>query len=156
LHEQSVPEKITLRSNGSRRKFWRSLLHPQVTSHRKIVAHAATQGDYIRIEIGWEATGLLYVPFHRFLSTSPLLCPFELELVCINPKRVANFKEVWCCDWKRVQPFSNVFGATGIALLTEFTVAELTAMSHDPLVDLSPFLCPPIELHPTPGKSFLD
>jgi transposase len=39
-------------------------------------------------------------------------------------------------DWKRVKPLSTVFGATRVALLTEFTVAELTALSHDQLVDL--------------------
>ena len=50
------------------------------------LAQTARQGDYIRIEIGWEATGLLWVPFHRLLSTSPLLQPFELELICLNPK----------------------------------------------------------------------
>ena len=165
------------------------------------LAEAATQGGYTRLEIGWEATGLLWVPFHRFLSTTPLLQPFELELVCINPKLVANFKDglvlrrpknderdAWdvaarirfgelpvsyvpadfwqglrrltryrfqlsrmlsreemrfqsyaflkLSDWKRVKPFSTIFGATSIALLTEFTVAELTALSHDALVDL--------------------
>ncbi len=33
------------------------------------------------------------MPFHRFLSTSPLLRPLVPELVCINPKLVANFKD---------------------------------------------------------------
>ena len=165
------------------------------------LAQAATRSGYTRLEIGWEATGLLWVPFHRFLSTSPLLRPFDLKLVCFNPKLVANFKDslvlrhpknddrdaldiaarvrfgelprsyvpadFWqglrrltryrfqlsrtlareemrfqsyaflkASDWHRVQPFSNVFGATSIALLTEFTVAELTALSHDQLVEL--------------------
>jgi len=129
------------------------------------------------------------------------LRPFELKLVCFNPKLVAKFKDglvlrgpknddrdafdvaarlrfgelplsyvpsdFWqglrrltryryhlskalsqekmrfqsyaflkCSDWKRVQAFSNIFGATSIALLTEFTVAELKEMTHDQLVDL--------------------
>jgi len=165
------------------------------------LAHSATQQGYTRIEIGWEATGMLWIPFHRYLTTEPLLRPFELKLVCFNPKLVAKFKDglvlrgpknddrdafdvaarlrfgelplsyvpsdFWqglrrltryryhlskalsqekmrfqsyaflkCSDWKRVQAFSNIFGATSIALLTEFTVAELKEMTHDQLVDL--------------------
>ena len=165
------------------------------------IAQAATQLGYVRIEVGWEATGMLWIPFHRYLRSDPLLQPFELELVCFNPKLVAKFKEglvlrspknddrdafdvaarlrfgelplsyvpsdFWqglrrltryryrlsktlsrekmrfqsyaflkCSDWKRVKPFSDIFGATSIALLTEFTVAELQEMTHDQLVDL--------------------
>jgi transposase len=165
------------------------------------IAQSATELSYVRIEIGWESTGMLWIPFHRYLSTEPLLQPFELELVCFNPKLVAKFKDglvlrspknddrdafdiaarlrfgelpvsyvpsdFWqglrrltryryrlskalsqekkrfqsyaylkYSDWKRVKPFSDVFGATSIALLTEFTVAELQEMTHDQLVDL--------------------
>lgn len=165
------------------------------------IAQAATELGYTRIEIGWEATGMLWIPFHRYLSTEPLLHPFELELVCFNPKLVAKFKDglvlrspknddrdafdiaarirfgelpvsyvpgdFWqglrrltryryrlskalsqekmrfqsyaylkCSDWKRVKAFSDVFGATSTALLTEFTVDELQEMTHDQLVDL--------------------
>jgi transposase len=165
------------------------------------IARTATELGYARIEIGWEATGMLWIPFHRYLSTEPLLQSFELELVCFNPKLVAKFKDglvlrgpknddrdafdvaarlrfgelpvsyvpsdFWqglrrltryryrlskalsrekmrfqsyaflkCSDWKRVKAFSDVFGATSIALLTEFTVAELQDMTHDQLVDL--------------------
>jgi transposase len=57
------------------------------------IAQAATDLGYTRIEIGWEATGMLWIPFHRCLSTEPLLRPFELELVCFNPKLVAKFKD---------------------------------------------------------------
>ena len=165
------------------------------------IAQAATKLGYTRVEIGWEATGMLWIPFHRYLSTEPLLQPFELELVCFNPKLVAKFKDglvlrspkdderdafdvaarlrfgelpvsyvpsdFWqglrrltryryclskamsrekmrfqsyaflkCSDWKRVKAFSDIFGATSAALLTEFTVAELQEMTHDQLVDL--------------------
>jgi transposase len=65
---------------------------PGAQSAAAIIAEVATHLGYTRIEIGWEATGMLWIPFHRFLSTSPLLQPFELELVCFNPKLVANFK----------------------------------------------------------------
>ncbi len=166
-----------------------------------IIAEAATRLGCTRIEIGWEATAMLWIPFHRMLSTSPLLQSFELQLVCFNPKLVANFKnglvlrrpknddrdafdvaarlrfgelpvsyvpdDFWqglrrltryrfrlsrnlsrekmrfqsyaflkCSDWKRVKPFADVLGATSAALLTEFTSAELRAMSHDQLVEL--------------------
>ena len=165
------------------------------------LAQAATEGGYTRLEIGWESTGMLWIPFHRYLSAEPLLHPFELELVCFNPKLVTRFKDglvlrspknddrdaldiaarirfgelpvtfvpgdFWqglrrltryryrlsktlsqektrfqayaflkASDWKRVKPFSDVLGATSAALLTEFTVADLQAMTHDQLVDL--------------------
>jgi len=165
------------------------------------IAQVATELGYARIQIGWEATGMLWIPFHRYLSTEPLLQPFELELVCFNPKLVAKFKDglvlrspknderdafdvaarlrfgelptsfvpgdFWqglrrltryryrlskamsrekmrfqsyaylkVSDWKRVKAFSDVFGATSAALLTEFTVVELQAMTHDQLADL--------------------
>jgi transposase len=165
------------------------------------IAAAATELGYTRIEIGCEATGMLWIPFHRYLSTAPPLQPFELELVCFNPKLVAKFKDglvlrspkdderdafdiaarlrfgelpisyvpsdFWQglrrltryryrlskamsqekmrfqsyaflkgSDWKRVKAFSDIFGATSVALLTEFTVAEVQEMTHDQLVDL--------------------
>jgi transposase len=165
------------------------------------IAQTATDLGYARIEIGWESTGMLWIPFHRYLSTEPLLQPFELDLVCFNPKLVAKFKDglvlrspknddrdafdiaarlrfgelpvsyvpsdFWqglrrltryryrlskalsqeknrfqayaflkCSDWNRVQAFSDFLGATSVALLTEFTVAEVQDMTHDQLVDL--------------------
>ena len=165
------------------------------------IAEIATDLGYARTEIGWEATGMLWIPFHRYLSCCPQLQSFELQLVCFNPQLVTKFKEglvlrrpkndklsasasaarlrfgelplsyvpgdFWqglrrltryrfhlsrnlsrekmrfqsyaflkCSDWKRVKSFSDVFGATSIALLTEFTVAEIKEMSHDQLVDL--------------------
>jgi len=165
------------------------------------VAQAATEKGYRRIEIGWEATGMLWIPFHRHLTTNPLLQAFDLELACFNPKLVAKFKDglvlrspknddrdafdiaarlrfgelpvsyvpddFWqglrrltryryrlsqalsqekmrfqsyaflkCSDWKRGSTFSDIFGATSIALLTECTNAELLQMSQDQLVDL--------------------
>jgi transposase len=165
------------------------------------VAQAATAMGYARVEIGWEATGMLWIPFHRYLSTDPLLQSFDLDLICFNPKLVAKFKDglvlrspknderdafdiaarlrfgelpvsyvpsdFWqglrrltryryrlsralsqekmrfqsyaflkCSDWKRVKAFSDIFGATSVALLTQFTCAQLQQMTHDQLVDL--------------------
>lgn len=165
------------------------------------IAQLAARLGYTRIEIAWEATGMLWIPFHRYLSSCPQLQPFELELVCLNPQLVTKFKEglvlrrpkndpldasavaarlrfgelplsyvpadFWqglrrltrhrfhlsrslarekmrfqayaflkCSDWKRVKAFADVFGATSVTLLTEYTVVELTQMTHDQLVDL--------------------
>lgn len=167
---------------------------------RAIAAIAESLGAS-RIEIGWEATGMLWIPFHRYLSDCAQLQSFERELVCFNPQLVTKFKDglvlrrpkddkrdastvaarlrigewplsyvpgdFWqglrrltryrfhlsrnmsrekmrfqayaflkCSDWKRVKAFSDVFGATSIALLTEYTTTELRQMSHDQLVDL--------------------
>ena len=174
---------------------------PGAQSATATIVQAATHLDYTRIEIGYEATGMLWIPFHRFLDTSPLLQPFDLAQVCFNPKLVADFKDAlvlrgpknddrdafdvaarvqighwpvsyvpddfWqglrrltryrfrlsrnlsrekmrfqsyaflkYSDWKRVKPFSDVFGATSAALLTEFTAAELREMTHSQLADL--------------------
>ena len=174
---------------------------PGAQSATSRLANVATRLGYTRIEIGYEATGMLWIPFHRFLSTCQLLAPFDLQQVCFNPKLVADFKnalvlrgpkdddrdafdvaarvqvghwpdsyvpdDFWqgvrrltryrfhlsriisqekmrfqsfaflkCSDWKRVKTFSDVFGATSAALLTEFTAAELREMTHDQLADL--------------------
>jgi transposase len=174
---------------------------PGAQSAASRLAEVATRLSYTHIEIGCEATGMLWIPFHRFLSTCQLLEPFDLQLVCFNPKLVADFKDAlvlrgpknderdafdvaarvqighwpdsyvpddfWqglrrltryrfrlsrnlsqekvrfqsyaflkCSDWKRVKAFSDVFGATSAALLTEFTAAELREMTQDQLADL--------------------
>ena len=174
---------------------------PGAQSATSRLADVATRLGYTRIEIGYEATGMLWIPFHRFLSTCQLLASFDLQQVCFNPKLVADFKDAlvlrgpksddrdafdvaarvqvghwpvsyvpddfWqglrrltryrfklsrtlskekmrfqsfaflkCSDWKRVKTFSDFFGATSAALLTEFTTAELREMTHDQLAGL--------------------
>ena len=64
---------------------------PGAQSALTTIARVAAQMGYTRIDIGWEATGMLWIAFHRTLGTSPLLEPFDLKLVCFNPKLVANF-----------------------------------------------------------------
>jgi hypothetical protein len=66
---------------------------PGAESAATTIAQAATNLGYTHIEIGWEATGMLWLPFHRFLASNSLLQPFIPELVCFNPKLVAKFKE---------------------------------------------------------------
>ena len=66
---------------------------PGVQSAAATMAQTATQGRYTQLEIGWEATGLLWVPFHQLLSTSPLSQPFQPQLIFFNPELVANFKD---------------------------------------------------------------
>ncbi len=165
------------------------------------LAETATQLGYTRLEVGWEATGLLWLPFHQQLTQSEQLHALEVQPICFNPKLVANFKDglvlrhpknderdAWdiaarlrigelpvsyvptdfwqglrrltryryhlardlvreelrfqataflkCSDWQRVKPFANLFGATSLALLTEFTVADLQAMSRLELAEL--------------------
>jgi transposase len=165
------------------------------------LARAATQHGYTRLQIGWEATGLLWLPFHQQLRGHPVLQGFDVQPACFNPKLVANFKDglvlrhpknderdAWdvaarlrlgelpvsyvpsafwqglrrltryryhlvqelvreehrfkalaflkCSDWQRVKPFADLFGATSLALLTEFTRADLEALPHAALVEL--------------------
>ncbi|NIN65156.1 MAG: transposase, partial [Anaerolineae bacterium] len=57
------------------------------------IAEIAASLGYARIEIGWEATGMLWIPFHRYLSDCSQLHPFELQLVCFNPQLVSKFKD---------------------------------------------------------------
>ena len=164
------------------------------------LAELATHLGYQRAEIGWEATGMLWIPFHRYLSRCPQLHSLELEWVCSNPQLVTKFEglvlrrpkndpldaaaiaarlrfgewslsyvpdDFWqglrrltryrfhlsralsrekmrfqayaflkCSDWSRVKAFADLFGATSISLLTEFTIAELHQMTHHQLVGL--------------------
>jgi transposase len=174
---------------------------PGAQSAAACVAETAARLGYTHVEIGYEATGMLWIPFHRLLATCQLLDPFHLQLVCFNPKLVADFKDAlvlrepkgdardafdvaarvqighwpdsyvpddfWqglrrltryrfrlarnlsqekmrfqsyaflkCSDWRRVKAFSDVFGATSAALLTEFTAAALRGMPHSQLADL--------------------
>ena len=57
------------------------------------LVEVATDLNYPCIQIGYEATGMLWIPFHRFLKTNQLLAPFELQQICFNPKLVADFKD---------------------------------------------------------------
>ena len=66
---------------------------PGAESAATTIAQTATDLGYTHIEIGWEATGMLWLPFHRFLTANSLLQPFTPKLVCFNPKLVAKFKE---------------------------------------------------------------
>jgi len=55
---------------------------------------AGTDGvGYDRLIGGLEATGLLWLPFHVYLTESAALQPFHLQLVCFNPKLIADFKK---------------------------------------------------------------
>jgi transposase len=65
---------------------------PGAQSAAAQLVEVATRLSYDCIQIGYEATGMLWIPFHRFLKTSQLLEPFELQQVCFNPKLVADFK----------------------------------------------------------------
>jgi cytosine/adenosine deaminase-related metal-dependent hydrolase len=55
---------------------------------------AGTDGvSYSHLEGGLEATGLLWLPFHVYLTESAALRPFHLSLICFNPKLIADFKK---------------------------------------------------------------
>ncbi len=60
---------------------------PGAQSAATYLADVAARLGYTRVEIGYEATGMLWIPFHRFLSTTPILEPFDLAQVCFNPKQ---------------------------------------------------------------------
>jgi hypothetical protein len=57
-----------------------------------IVQVAANVGD-TRLQIGSESTGILWIPFHRYLTSCPQLQPFASQFVCFNPQLVSKFKE---------------------------------------------------------------
>jgi len=62
---------------------------------------------------------------------------FQLSRTLSQEKmRFQSYAFLKCSDWKRDKAFSDVFGATSAALLTEFTAAELREMTHDQLADL--------------------
>jgi transposase len=157
--------------------------------------------SYSHLEGGLEATGLLWLPFHVYLTESAALRPFHLSLICFNPKLIADFKkgvvladdkddgrDAWAVvqrvrfgawpnsyvpsafwqglrrltryrfhlahelardstrfgthvflkwsDWPRVAPFSDLLGATSATLLTEYSTADLAALSLAQLTEL--------------------
>jgi len=57
------------------------------------LADTARQLSYTHLAVGWEATGLLWLPFHQQLIHSPDLQAFSVQPICFNPKLVANFKD---------------------------------------------------------------
>ena len=59
---------------------------PGAEAAARQLAEVAISQHYTCIQIGYEATGMLWIPFHRFLQTSQLLEPFEVQQVCFNPK----------------------------------------------------------------------
>jgi len=90
------------------------------------LVEVATRLNYNCIQIGYEATGMLWIPFHRFLQTSQLLEPFELQQVCFNPKLVADFKHdrntrshVWF-RWFNEFPVLILVGAVILVVVKPF------------------------------------
>jgi transposase len=51
-----------------------------------------TEQGYTHLELGWEATGLLWLPFYFYLAQSEALQPFHPRFLCLNPKLVSDFK----------------------------------------------------------------
>ena len=203
IHQQDIVLRGVDKANGHEviERFRVTNNLPGAQSAVQIIAAAATELGYGRLAIGWEATGMLWMPFHRYLVTAPRLQPFALELICFNPKLIAKFKDsldlrgrkddardahdiaarvrfgelpvsyvpddFWqglrrltryrfklsqtlsrekmrfrsyaflkCSGWQPKHPFSDVFGATSSALLTQFTAAQLRDFSQDQLADL--------------------
>jgi transposase len=66
---------------------------PGAQAATAIIAQLARRLGYTRIQIGWESTGMLWIPFHRHLRHSPQLQSFDLELVCFNPQLIKSFKD---------------------------------------------------------------
>jgi transposase len=57
------------------------------------IAQLARRLGYTRIAIGWESTGMLWIPFQRHLRHSAQFQSFDLELVCFNPQLIKSFKD---------------------------------------------------------------
>jgi transposase len=66
---------------------------PGAEAAATVVAQTATELGYRHLQIGWEATGMLWIPFHRHLASNLLLEPFQPSFTCFNPQLVAKFKE---------------------------------------------------------------
>ena len=76
---------------------------PGAQAAARAIAAIAESLDYDRIEIGWEATGLLWIPFYRYPRDCAQLQPFEPKLVCFNPQLVSKFKDGHGCARCRCQ-----------------------------------------------------
>ena len=91
------------------------------------IAELATRLGYTRIEIGWEATGMLWIPFHRYLCDCLQLQPFELELVCFNPQLVTKFKD----DLVLRRPKNDKLDASAVAARLRFGEWPLSCVPGD-------------------------
>jgi transposase len=79
-----------------------------------------------------------YVPSAEWLALR-MLTRYRYRLSRqIGQEKVRAFTRVFlkASEWHRGQPFSDPWGATSATLLTEFTVAEIAAMSLTQLTDL--------------------
>jgi transposase len=58
-----------------------------------VLTRLLTEHGYTQLQLGWEATGLLWLPFYTYLAQSQALLPFSPQFLCFNPKLVADFKQ---------------------------------------------------------------
>ena len=108
--------------------------HFRVTNNRPgaqaaatAIAETAARLDFTRIEIGWEATGTLWIPFHRYLCCCPQLQPFEPQWVCFNPQLVTKFKDGLVLR----RPKNDKLSASAIAARLRFGELPLSYVPGD-------------------------
>ncbi len=57
------------------------------------LARFLTEQGYTQLALGWEATGLLWLPLYFYLAQHEALQPFQPRFICFNPKLVSDFKQ---------------------------------------------------------------
>ena len=118
---------------------------------KKISAFITPESGLKRLVIGLKSTSFYGVHIANYLSTCRELMPFHTEVYCLNPKSIANYKKTYMLSNiflkfseftmldTEEQPFSNEFGATASAVLTEFlSTEEIVDMPMEKLVE---FIC---------------
>lgn len=118
---------------------------------KKISAFITPESGLKRLVIGLKSTSFYGVHIANYLSTCRELMPFHTEVYCLNPKSIANYKKTYMLSNiflkfseftmldTEEQLFSNEFGATASAVLTEFLSTEESV--DMPMEKLVEFIC---------------
>lgn len=129
VHLDAIVLRAVDKSSGSEvcSRFQEPNNRPGAQAIARRIAQIATEGGFTHIEMAWEATGLLWVPFHRLLSTCPELRPFKLKLVCFNPKLVSKFQDAFVLRESK----SDVRDAWDMATRLRFGVLPISYVPSD-------------------------
>jgi transposase len=82
LTEAEVQPRLTIPNN-----------RPGADHLLSVLTRLLSEHGYTQLQLGWEATGLLWLPFYTYLAQSDALRPFSPQFLCFNPKLVADFKQ---------------------------------------------------------------
>lgn len=141
---------------GKRRRFENN--QPGLDCFVEAILQIGRPATVTRVVIGLEATSVYSRHLQMGLASENRPAPYEPQIYTFNPKVIANFKKAyvdppkddWTDAWviadrlrflkfntlSQDEVFSNLFGTTSVALLTEFlSPEEIAARPLENLID---------------------